>query len=178
MTHPPATGITGFISRAAGVHPLIAAGFKYVVIGSAIIGGYKVWEARIEKGLVKDITIEKQAEAIDDQQASARNRAEDTASRERHITDTIIRETQNYEDQLSRQAARLAELETRYEALKHEAANRPCLREPWPNGLQRRGGFDLNRKDQDRSGDSDRDRSLNADDGGLHGDSRDHPGGQ
>jgi len=144
-----ATGLTGFVAKHLGVTPLVAAGIKYLAMGGIIFAGYHVWKANVKKDIVTDIVIEAQEGAIEGQQQSADNTAEDNQSKSNHEASSAERELVNANKFLRQQSARLEALEEENERLKNYADNRPCLREPWPDSLQWRGGFDLNQRDQD-----------------------------
>ena len=148
-----ATGLTGFVAKHLGVTPIVAAGIKYLTMGGIIFGAYHIWKANVKKDIVTDIVIEAQEGAIGQQQQSADNTAEDTQSKSNHETSSAERELENANKFLRQQSARLEALEEENERLKNYADNRPCLREPWPDSLQWRGGFDLNQRDKDTSPD-------------------------
>jgi len=174
---PSATGITGLISRGLGFHPMIAACIKYALVVGAIIGAVKYWESLVADNAVKDTVIESQQGVIDVQVNAAENQTEDAESKDAYVKDATARETTTQELLLQSQARDLARLEDDYETLKNTANTRTDLREPWPDSLQRRGGFDLNRsaaepRDKaraDRGGDTDKTR--------VHGAEGSHPGG-
>jgi len=155
---PVATGITGVVARFLGIHPLAAAALKYVLMGGAIFGGYQIWKANVKEDIVQEIVIEEQGDVIDQQQINADDNYEDAASKDSHAVSAAERELRTTKTHLRNQSARLQALEEENEALKNYANERPCIREPWPSKLQRRGGFDLNQGDKDEGLNSSGDR--------------------
>jgi len=153
------TGITGFVARHLGVTPIVAAGVKYLVMGGLIFGGYHAWKAGIKDDIVTDIVIDEQAGAIEAQQQDAEDTAEDGASKDKHEVSAAERELTSTNKFLRQQSARLQVLEAENAELKAYVDGKPCLREPWSDGLQRRGGFDINQGDADQSFNPNPDRS-------------------
>lgn len=158
-----ATGLTGFVAKHLGVTPIVAAGIKYLTMGGIIFGSYHIWKANVKEDIVTDIVIEAQDGAIKQQQQSAEDNAEDADSKTSHEASTAERELEDAKKFLRQQSAKLEALEEENEKLKNYADNKPCLREHWPDSLQRRGGFNLNQGSQDQGPNPNADRSLNKD---------------
>ncbi len=167
--HPVASGITGLISRSFGVHPLIAAAGKYVLVLAVAFGAYKYWENTVSDSAVKDVVIEQQGATIENQEQAGEDQAEDQASKDTHVTTTVERETDTHDRLIARQSDRIAKLERDNDELKKAADANPCLRVPWDYGLQRRGGFDLNRIGQNAGGETDRDWGGDKDEADVSG---------
>lgn len=163
--HPfkPASGLTGFVQRMLGIHPLIAAGLKYAVMGGMIFGAIKAWEHGIRKDERVDITVEAQAETIESQSDAA-----ETATQDRMVLadgNQAARDTERAN--LARANASLAEQldEERKarEALETAVRDNPCLRVAWPDELRVDGGRPIARAGDD--GNPDTRRAVGGDDG-------------
>ena len=157
VTFPYASGLTGFISRLLGLHPLIAAGIKYASIAGLVFGSYAVWKHNVKKDIVKDIIVQEQSEIIGEQKQSAENQAQDAAAKSQHIENSAESELKRLRTLSERQSKRILKLEANYENLDEAVKTRPDLLEPWPVELQRSGGVDLNRNsNESRNPDADR----------------------
>ncbi len=126
-------------------------------------GGYQVWKAQVKRGVVAAITIEEQSQAIETQQENAQEAAEDVEAKAVHEVESAARELARANDFLIEQSRRMESLEKENERLKAYVDRQPCLREPWPDSLQRGGGFDLNQRDSNAGSNPDADRRSDSD---------------
>lgn len=138
-----------FIIKHLGISKAAARALQVLISLAIAFGAFKAWKSSIKDDIVDGIVIEEQAATIDQQNQDAENFSEDAESKEEHTTAAVKRELKAAEDFLKAQTRRVVELENENEKLKEHANNNPCLRKPWPDSLQRRGGFDLNDTNED-----------------------------